>query len=207
MLLKVNNLTPLQTSLRYNKNNMQDEQIDVYDEKGKPTGEVLGRSEVHDRELWHQIALAWVYNSQGEVLLQHRSEIRSSFPNKWDVSTSGHIRSGDSAIATAVHELREGMGLQVGPNELMHIGTVSDEFPMASGKIHREHAVVFLAHRDINLERVELQSSDVDGARWMNLRELAADMDNAETRSLYSSRNPEVYRLALEAIWTLTAPD
>ncbi len=186
---------------------MHDEQIDVYDEKGKPTGEILPRAEVHDKELWHQIVLAWVYNSQGEVLLQHRSDSRNSFPNTWDVSISGHIRSGDSAIATVVHELREGISLQVNPNELTQIGTVSDEFPLVSGKIHREHAIVFLVHRDINLERVELQSSEVDGARWMNLRELAADMDNAETRALYSSRNPEVYRLALEAIWDLTAPD
>lgn len=185
----------------------QGEQVDICDEYGKPTGRTMTRQQAHEQELWHQVALAWVYNSQGEVLLQHRSPGRDAFPNAWDVSASGHIQSGDSAIATAVRELREELGIQVGPGELTELGKVSDEFPLVDGKTHREHATVFLAHRDINLERMEFQTAEVDGARWMNLRDLAADMDNAETRAQYSARNPEVYRLALEAIWNLTAPD
>ncbi len=189
------------------ENTMHDELIDIYDKQGDPTGQTLPRPQVHARELWHRVALAWIYNSQGEVLLQHRSSDRNAFASMWDVSISGHIQSGDSAIATAVRELREEIGLQVSPKELTQIGTVSDQFPLVSGKTHREHDIVFLAHRDINLERLELQSSEVDGARWMGLRDLAADMDNPETRAQYSSRNPEVYRLALEAIWNLTASD
>lgn len=186
---------------------MRDEDTDIYDEQGKQTGQVLPLSQVHDQELWHGIAIAWVYNSQGEVLLQHRSMQRDAFPNVWDVSASGHIRSGDSAIATVVHELREGLGVQVAPSELTQLGVVADTFPLVNGKQHNEHAIVFLTHRDINLERMEFQTAEVDGARWMSLRDLAADMDNAETRTQYTSRNPEVYRLALEAIWSLTVPD
>jgi isopentenyldiphosphate isomerase len=186
---------------------MQNDPIDICDEQGKLTGDVLPFEIVHDKELWHRVTLAWIYNSQSDVLLQHRSAERDAFPNVWDVSVSGHIRSGDSAIATAVHELREHLGIQVQPKELMQIGTLTDVFPLVNGKTHREHATVFIVHRDVNLERMEFRTADVDGARWMNLRELAADMDNPETRAQYTSRNPEVYRLALEAIWNLTAPD
>lgn len=186
---------------------MHDEPLDVYDEQGKLTGEVLPRPQVHRQELWHTIAIVWIYNSQGEVLLQHRSMERNVFPNTWDVSASGHVRAGDSPIATAVRELREGLGIQVKPNEITEIGRVKDSFPLTTGESHNEHVVVYLVHRDINLERVELQSSEVDGARWMNLRDMAAEMDHVETRASYAARNPEVYRLALEAIWNLTAPD
>lgn len=193
--------------MRYNVWHMREQEIDIYDEQGNPTGEVLKYTQTHDKELWHPITLVWVYNSQGEVLLAHRTAERDGFPNSWDVSASGHIQSGDSAIATAVHVLREGLGVQVKPNEMMQIGLVKDSFPLVNGKTHNEHATIFMTHRDVNLERLELQSSDVDGARWMSLRELAADMENAETRAQYASRNPEVYRLALEAIWNLTAAD
>lgn len=186
---------------------MQDQQVAVCDEQGQSTGEVMTLSAVHDQELWHQVALVWIYNSQGEVLLQHRTVDRDAFVNVWDVSANGHIRAGDSAIASAVRELREELGIQVRPNELTEIGRVADEFPLVDGKTHREHAIIFLVHCDVNLERMEFQTAGVDGARWMNLRDLAADMDNPETRTQYSSRNPEVYRLALEAIWNLTAPD
>lgn len=186
---------------------MPNEPLDVYDEQGKPTGEVLPRSEVHQRELWHAVAVVWVYNSEGDVLLQHRAAERNGFPNTWDVSASGHVRAGDSVIASAVRELREELGIQVKPNEMTEIGRLKDSFPLTYGKTHNEHDVVYLVHRDINLERLELQSSEVDGARWMNLRDLAAEMDDPATRASYAARNPEVYRLALEAIWNLTAPD
>lgn len=186
---------------------MQNEPLDVYDDQGRPTGHILPRQEVHQQELWHAIAIVWVYNSQGEVLLQHRAADRNVFPNTWDVSATGHVRAGDSVIASAVHQLREGLGIQVKPSEITEIGRVKDSFPLTTGEVHNEHATVYLVHRDINLERVELQSSDVDGARWMNLRDLAAEMDDAETQGSYSARNPEVYRLALEAIWNLTVSD
>jgi isopentenyldiphosphate isomerase len=185
----------------------RDPEIEVLDEQGKPTGEALPLSKVHDGELWHRIALAWVYNTQGEVLLQHRTLERDAFPNVWDVSASGHIQAGDSPIATVVRELREELGIQVAPSELSILGEVTDTFPLINGKTHKEHAVVYLVHRDVNLERLEFQTAEVDGARWMGLRDLAADMDKPDTRAGYSLRNPEVYRMALEAIWTLTAPD
>ena len=143
--------------MRYNRPTMRDEDTDILDEQGKTTGQVLPLSQVHEQELWHRIAIAWVYNTQGEVLLQHRSMDRDAFPNVWDVSASGHIRSGDSAIATVLHELREGLGVQIAPNELTELGTVTDTFPLVNGKTHREHAVVYLVHRDINLERMSFK--------------------------------------------------
>lgn len=186
---------------------MHDDPIAICDAQGNLTGEVMPFHEVHDKELWHQVILVWLYNSQGEVLLQHRAATCGSFANVWDVSASGHIKAGDSAIASAVRELREELDIQVKPNELAEIGRTIDSFPLANGRIHHEYGILFLVHRDVNLERMEFQTAEVDGARWMSLRDLAADMDNPDTRSQYSSRNPEVYRLALEAIWNLTAPD
>jgi isopentenyldiphosphate isomerase len=153
------------------------------------------------------VAIVWVHNSQGEVLMRHRSPEHSGFPNTWDVSAAGHVRSGDSAIASAVRELREELGIQVRPGDMIEIGRVKDEFPLTDGKTHREHDVVYLVRHEINLERVELQSSETDGARWMDMRDLAAEMDDVETRNQYAARNPETYRLALEAIWNMTAPN
>lgn len=183
---------------------MQQDLVDVCDEHGELTGQTVTREVAHDKGIWHPVVLVWVYNSQGEVLLQHRSRERNAFVDTWDVSTSGHIRAGDSAIATAVHRLREDLGVHVRPSELQELGSVRDEFPLQNGDVHREYDVVYIVHRDVNLERMEFQTAEVNGARWMDLHDLAADMDNPETRPQYSARNPEVYRLALEAIWSLT---
>lgn len=72
---------------------MQDELVDVCDEQGSLTGQTLTRGKAHDQELRHQVVLVWLYNSQGEVLLQHRSMEKDAFADAWDVSASGHILS------------------------------------------------------------------------------------------------------------------
>ena len=53
---------------------MTTELIDVLDENGILTGEVLPRSEVHKRGLWHRAIVVAIVNEKNEILLQQRSE-------------------------------------------------------------------------------------------------------------------------------------
>lgn len=49
---------------------MKEELIDVLDENGVLTGEVLTRSEVHKKGLWHRSIVVAIVNEKNEVLLQ-----------------------------------------------------------------------------------------------------------------------------------------
>lgn len=53
---------------------MNVELIDVLDENGVLTGEVLPRSEVHKRGLWHRAIVVAIVNEKNEILLQQRSD-------------------------------------------------------------------------------------------------------------------------------------
>lgn len=48
---------------------MKDELIDVLDENGIQTGEILSRSEVHKRGLWHRAIVVAIINEKNEILL------------------------------------------------------------------------------------------------------------------------------------------
>ena len=50
-----------------------EELIDVLDENGIKTGEILPRSEVHRRGLWHKVILIAIVNEKNQVLMQQRS--------------------------------------------------------------------------------------------------------------------------------------
>ena len=50
-----------------------EELIDVLDENGVKTGEVLTRKEVHKRGLWHRAIAVAIINEQNEILIQQRS--------------------------------------------------------------------------------------------------------------------------------------
>ena len=53
-----------------------EELIDVLDENGIFTGEVLSRKEVHKRGLWHRAIVVAIINEEVSVLLGYRTEIK-----------------------------------------------------------------------------------------------------------------------------------
>ena len=53
---------------------MSKELIDVLDENGVKTGEILSREEIHKKGLWHRAIVVAIVNDKNEILLQQRSE-------------------------------------------------------------------------------------------------------------------------------------
>lgn len=70
------------------------ELIDVLDENGIKTGEVLSRNEIHQKGLWHRAIVVAIVNKNNQVLLQQRSFKKDKNAGKWDISVAGHISTG-----------------------------------------------------------------------------------------------------------------
>ncbi len=88
--------------------------------------EVIGqrrRSEVHQLGLLHRAVHVLVFNDQGQLFLQKRSELKDCFPGKWDSSASGHLDAGEDYDPCAVRELGEeiGLHLEVCPEKLFKL--------------------------------------------------------------------------------------
>jgi 16S rRNA (adenine1518-N6/adenine1519-N6)-dimethyltransferase len=69
------------------------------------------RSEVHGNNLRHRAVHIFIFNREGELLLQKRSRWKDRHPNLWDSSAAGHVEAGEEYDATAVRELREELGV------------------------------------------------------------------------------------------------
>ena len=94
------------------------EYFDVLDENGNMTGEVKLRQEVHRDGDWHKAVHIWIFNRNGEVLLQRRSPNKDSYPNMLDISCAGHLSAGESSLEGALRELEQELGLYVETEEL-----------------------------------------------------------------------------------------
>ena len=73
------------------------EYLDLVDEKGNPTGEVVGRDRAHRDGFLHRTAHVWIVrtlNGRTQILLQKRSLKKESFPGMFDTSSAGHIPAG-----------------------------------------------------------------------------------------------------------------
>jgi len=84
-----------------------EELIDVLDENGIKTGEILSRKEIHKRGLWHRLIAVVIVNENNEILLQQRSYKKEKNAGMWDISVAGHISSGQDALSAAAREINE----------------------------------------------------------------------------------------------------
>jgi isopentenyl-diphosphate Delta-isomerase len=69
------------------------------------------RSQIHAKKLLHRAVHVLVFDDQGRLWLQRRSQAKDSHPGKWTSSASGHVDPDESYQAAAVRELDEELGL------------------------------------------------------------------------------------------------
>jgi len=91
-----------------------EELFDVVDAGDRVTGRAP-RREVHARQWRHRAVHIFVFNRAGQVFLHLRSRTKDLFPGTWDSSCAGHVAAGEDYNSTAVRELAEELGLEVGP--------------------------------------------------------------------------------------------
>lgn len=166
------------------------ELIDVLSEEGNPTGEVLGRKEVHDRGLWHKCVHIWILNSEGELLIQKRGKNLPNYPDLWDTSAAGHVSAGESGMEATQKELQEELGLVVEPNELELIGQLKVSVKRRDSEGTNNHFDdVYILRRDLEIENLVLQESEVEGVKFTPWRELKLEI--AKDDNIFVKREEE----------------
>ena len=161
------------------------ELIDVLNENGIPTGEVLSRDEVHKRGLWHRAIIVAIVNNENQVLLQQRSDSKEKNPGMWDISVAGHISSGQDSLSAAAREINEevsvDLGTKVDVKEFRFMTSFRSEVVYSENFIERQFYDFFILRRDdMNLAKIIFQPSEVQAIRFVSLSELAAMREKKE---------------------------
>ncbi len=94
------------------------EMFDVVDEQNRVVRQA-SRHEVHTNHLRHRAVHIFVFNKAGELFLQKRSRWKDAHPSRWDSSAAGHLNAGDDYEETALREVGEELGVEVGRVELL----------------------------------------------------------------------------------------
>ncbi len=152
-----------------------DELLDVLDELGRPTGEVVWKSEAHRRGLWHRCFHCWIAGEDSGVpylLVQRRDATKDTWPGCLDVTAAGHLQSGEEPLSGGLREIEEELGLTVEPRRLVPLGTRRIEQEMQGG-YDREFHEVYLLIDPTPLEDLRLQKGEVEAV-------LRIELDDAE---------------------------
>lgn len=149
-----------------------EELIDVLDENGIKTGEILTRKEVHKRGLWHRIIVVAIIDENNKILMQQRSLKKDTNPGKWDISVAGHVSSGQSSKQAAVREIEEEVGIIIKEEELKYILTYQKESIAKEDYIDKQIFDFYIAKvKEINIENITLQESEVEDANLVTKEE------------------------------------
>ncbi len=80
------------------------------------SGEVIGsatRAECHSGSmLLHPVVHLHLFNSRGELFLQHRPAWKDIQPNRWDSGVGGHVDFGEDVASALMRESREELGVE-----------------------------------------------------------------------------------------------
>ena len=150
-----------------------EEQIDILNRDDRPAGYARGRTEVHQKGLWHRTVHIWAFDKSGKILFQLRSRVKENNPGLLDTSCAGHITAGDNSRCAAVRELQEELGVRKNPADLEYLFESTHESVLNGGAyLDNEYYDTY----KINLSDKEIahlvpQPGEVDDFVWMTAEE------------------------------------
>jgi isopentenyldiphosphate isomerase len=174
------------------------ELLDVVNEYGEPTGQVLDKKTIHAQGIRHRDVHVWVTNGE-DVLQQQRNDDKTIMPGAWDISVGGHVGMGESYRDAAVRETHEELGLALPPERLKRIGLVATQLEFPGWK--RPHNIVgdnFVVYEPgLSLDDLQLQESEVQGARWYPIDRLERDLLSGDVGRLHAPQPAVLYALGI----------
>jgi isopentenyl-diphosphate delta-isomerase len=143
--------------------------------------EVVGRmprSAVHTSDTPLHLAFsAYLFNSDGEVLLTRRALSKRTWPGVWTNACCGHPRPGEAIVEAIDRRLGDELGLRVGPGLVQDLECVLPDFAYravdASGVMENE---ICPTYRGTVHPRAVLSpnSDEVMDWRWVAWEDVAA---------------------------------
>ncbi len=89
-----------------------------------PKDEVLGlmeKQQAHINGLLHRAFSVFLFNDNGEMLLQKRSSEKYHSPNQWTNAVCSHPRDGETYLEGAKRRLREELGIETELSEKFNL--------------------------------------------------------------------------------------
>ena len=162
-----------------------EELIDVLDENGIKTGEILPRSEIHKKGLWHRAIAVAIVNENNQILLQQRSYKKDKNAGMWDISVAGHISTGQDALSAASREINEevsvNLGYKVDIKDFRYMFSYRKEQVFSEDYIERQFYDFFiLRENDLKIENIKVQESEVEQVKFVDISELNTIIENKE---------------------------
>lgn len=152
-----------------------EEQVILVDQNDNQIG-LMGKMEAHEKGLLHRAFSIFVFNSNGELLIQQRALTKYHSAGEWANTCCSHQRDGESTLDAAHRRLQEEMGFDVELNEVFSF-TYKKEFGNGLTEHEFDH-VIFGQYDDAPVMNPE----EVADWKYISIENLKKDIESHPER-------------------------
>lgn len=155
----------------------------LVDENDVPTG-TMEKMEVHEKALLHRAFSVFIFNSEGEMLLQQRAATKYHSPMLWTNTCCSHPAPGQDITYAAAKRLKEEMGFTT---QLEKAFEFIYKAPFDNGLTEYEYDHVFIGVYD------GVIIPDVDEVNWYQYQSTEIIQSDLQ---LYPEKYSEWFKIA-----------
>lgn len=159
------------------------ELIEIVDEKGNFTGQIMDKEEAHDKNLLHNEVAIFIINDKRQVLLQKRSANKRFNPNKWALC-AGHVDKGETLEVAALREIKEEIGIDININNLIAFG--EREFSIKPSNSHITY--FYYIKSNLNENEFTIQTEELSEVKWFDIEKIISMIKEKDNPTVFSEK-------------------
>lgn len=170
------------------------ENIDVLDDFGVRTGEILPRKEIHRLGKIHRAVHLYLFDNNNNLLLQRRSMETDHYPGLFSISVTGHIEAGESSNTTVRREIQEELGINADNLRIDFLFSFRQDAEINPTYIDRQINDVYAAWADFDINHVQFDKKEVSEVKlvsFSDFRRMVED-NTGELAPVYARECPDV---------------
>lgn len=147
------------------------EKVDIYDENKNKTGKVKIRHKdtLEPGEFIIGVQ-AIILNSQKQMLISQRSELKEKAPLKWECN-GGALLAGEDVVDGIVREIYEELGIKLDKDKAIYLKTARNA--------HR-FKEIYLFEKDILIDEIKFADGEAIATKWVNIEEFIRMFNSGE---------------------------
>jgi len=152
--------------------------LDVLDDHGNPTGEVLSRQEVHAQGKIHRAVHLYLFDKSNNLLLQRRSLKTDHYPGMFSISVTGHVDAGEDSRKAVQRELQEELGIDGDDANIEFLFSFRQDVEISPTYIDRQFNDVYAGWIDLKLENIAFDAKEVSELKLVPFSEFEIMVKN-----------------------------
>ena len=152
---------------------MKSEYVILVDQKDKEIG-TMEKLAAHEKGLLHRAFSVFLFNQNGETLLQKRSLSKYHSPGLWTNSCCSHPRTGESIEQACRRRVREELGITIDAFDRQK----SFIYKKNVGKGLIEHELDHIVFGEYQKNNITPNPMEVYSYKWIKITKLKEDIQN-----------------------------